>query len=480
MPDADFFGEIVAALQLAVVVLRWDRPPDPGSFLVVHANAAAAGFLRVPPGGVLGTPLAVSLPEVIGTGLPAICAEVSGSGRPRRMAPFRYGGTGTQGRVYESQVFPMPDRCVGIVAEDITERWDAQEQLRLSEALQARAQQIAHVGSFRWDAITNRVTWSEELHRIYGRTPKEFAGTFEAFLACVHPDDRAEVRAAVEQAVRQREAFRLRERIVRPDGEIRFLDSAGEVVLDAAGQVTELYGVCRDVTEERQAELAYRELSGRLLQAQDAERRRIARELHNTTSPLLAALVTKLHAARQRVGDLEQRSVLEQSLELAEDASSVIRTVAYLLHPPLLDDSGLVASLRWYLDGFAARTGLRLEVDFPERLERLTQDAEIALFRIVQECLTNILSHSGSAWARVRLAVEGSYLTLEVRDGGRGVPADLLERLRAGRGEPGIGVSGMRERMRQLGGRLDVDSSTGGVLVSASLPLAEGTPPATR
>lgn len=227
--------------------------------------------------------------------------------------------------------------------------------------------------------------------------------------------------------------------------------------------------------EARQAEEALRELSGRLLQVQDEERRRIARELHDNTSPLLTALIAKLYSARYRTRDLDATTfrVLDESLKLAEDTSSVLRTVSYLLHPPLLDKSGLLASLRWYLNDFANQTGVRVEMDFPGELTRLSRDAEIALFRVVQECLANILRHSGSPLAKVRLALDQKWLTLEVGDEGRGMPPSVLESLRTGKGQLGVGLSGMRERMRQLRGRLEVSSSASGTLVTAILPLGK-------
>lgn len=351
--------------------------------------------------------------------------------------------------------------------------------VRLRETLLARAEKLARTGSFEWDAGSDRVRWSDQMCRIYGREPEEFGGTIEAFLSYVHPEDREKVRATAERAVHEGQSFRMRERIVRPDGEIRVLDSVGEPLRDPAGRIIGLSGACRDVTEEHRADVALGELSGRILRVQDEERRRIARELHDSTSPLVTGLIGKLYKIKRQLGQVDAgvAPALEESLVLAEHVAGVIRNTASLLHPAILDQNGLQATLRWYLDAFAKRAPIRIDTRFAENRSRLPRDAEIALFRVVEESLTNVLRHSGGKTARVCITESNGALTLEVTDDGHGVPAGTLASLKAGSTVPGVGVWTMAERMKQVGGRLTIDSGDWGTTVKAILPTARAYPP---
>jgi signal transduction histidine kinase len=153
-----------------------------------------------------------------------------------------------------------------------------------------------------------------------------------------------------------------------------------------------------------------------------------------------------------------------------EQVSAEIRTISHLLHPPLLDLAGLASALRWYVDGFSERSNIKVDLEIPADLGRLPSDMEIAIFRIVQECLTNIHRHSGSATATIRLHQEGERLIVQVEDRGKGIPAEKQQELESGRG--GVGFGGMRERVRQLGGTLEIQSQTSGTTVSATLKVA--------
>jgi signal transduction histidine kinase len=215
-----------------------------------------------------------------------------------------------------------------------------------------------------------------------------------------------------------------------------------------------------------------RALTGRLMRAQDDERRRIARMLHETTAQDLAAL--KMHLARvmRTQGGLPaaDRAALTESLELADRSMTGIRTLSYLLYPPFLDESGLVSALRWYAKGFSERSGVEVSLDLPSTFERLPQDVETTLFRVVQEALINIHHHADSASAVIRLRVDERQLTLEVEDRGHGVRQDVVAELLNGDGAPGLGIAGMRERLQQLGGALEITSSDRGTLLRASIP----------
>ncbi len=160
-------------------------------------------------------------------------------------------------------------------------------------------------------------------------------------------------------------------------------------------------------------------------------------------------------------------------MKLVEQVSNEIRTLSHLLHPPLLDEIGLLSALKWYIDGFSERSKIRVTSDIPSDLGRLPRDVELSLFRIVQECLTNIHRHSGSLTAFVRLARSRQGVTLEVKDEGRGFSPNG-ETIVSGSETPGVGLRGMRERVRQLGGQFEITSNGTGTLVFARLPLVEG------
>ena len=212
------------------------------------------------------------------------------------------------------------------------------------------------------------------------------------------------------------------------------------------------------------------EFASRLQNLQDEERKRISRELHDSVGQLLAAISMNIGIVQSQAHLLDSkaaRAVSDNAL-LVEQVSSEIRTISHLLHPPLLDLAGLSSALRWYVDGFSERSNIKVDVEIPADFGRLTAEMEIAIFRIVQECLTNIHRHSGSAAAAIRLYKKGDELIVQVRDQGKGIPEDKQQQLTGS----GLGFGGMRERLRQLGGTLEVQSDVTGTLVSAILKVA--------
>ena len=214
-----------------------------------------------------------------------------------------------------------------------------------------------------------------------------------------------------------------------------------------------------------------RELSQRLMQIQDEERRRIARELHDSAGQILAAVGMNLatvaahaaHSAPQLV------NVANEGRRLVKQLSQEIRTMSYLLHPPLLDESGLPQALRWYTQGLKERSGIDIALSIPEGFGRLSREMELAMFRVVQECVTNVHRHAESTKATIRIACEGETVLLEVEDQGKGMSPSKLREIQSH--GAGVGTSGMRERVRQLGGHLEIDSSSRGTKVSVTFPV---------
>ena len=235
-------------------------------------------------------------------------------------------------------------------------------------------------------------------------------------------------------------------------------------------------GELEEKVRQRTAELdtanqGLRELTGRLMQLQDDERRRIARELHDSVGQTLAALSMNLAKVASDIERLNQTAkTVADSSALVQEMNKEVRTMSYLLHPPMLDEAGLASALRWYVDGFTQRSGIQVDLEVAEDFGRVQPEIETAVFRTVQECLTNVHRHSGSKTARVRLVHSGSELRLQVKDNGTGMAAEKLDELTSD-GAPGVGIRGMRERLRQLGGTLEVHSNHTGTTVEVCVPV---------
>jgi signal transduction histidine kinase len=215
-------------------------------------------------------------------------------------------------------------------------------------------------------------------------------------------------------------------------------------------------------------------LSARLLQFQDDERRRMARAIHDMTGQNIAALSMTISALNQWAARIpeEAQKLLENIMEQVSRCGSDLRTMAYLLHPPLIEELGLVGAARDYADGFAERSGIRVDLDIPKDLGRLPKDVELALFRVMQECLTNIHQHAESSSASILFALGDDEVLLKVSDRGRGISQNASTGTLQGV-QLGVGIAGMRERIDQLGGRFDLESSDQGTTVTVRLPLSD-------
>jgi signal transduction histidine kinase len=214
-----------------------------------------------------------------------------------------------------------------------------------------------------------------------------------------------------------------------------------------------------------------REFSRRLYQSQDEERRRIARELHDSTGQRLAVLEITLSMVKGAIARQPQECdrVLSQCTSLARSISDEIRTLSYLLHPPMLDECGLNTAIRSYVSGINQRNGLHVEVEIPQDLCRLSEEAELAIFRIVQASLTNVHLHSGASKAKVRIEQNLDGVIVVVSDKGRGIPEGVLDHT-SRTTTVGIGITGIRERVKQLGGRLEIETGRKGTKVKATIP----------
>jgi signal transduction histidine kinase len=220
----------------------------------------------------------------------------------------------------------------------------------------------------------------------------------------------------------------------------------------------------------RDSEESMRRLTVRLLQLQDEERRRFSRELHDSLGQYLAGVKMNLDmVARSQPID----KLLTEAIFLLDQSIAETRTISHLLHPPLLDEAGFTSAARWYVEGFAQRSGIEVKTDFPDDVDRLPKPIELGLFRVLQESLTNIHRHSGSSGAEVVLKMPPHKVLLTVRDFGRGIAPELLAVFQANGTNSGVGLAGMRERIRELGGHLEIQSTTAGTSISVTMTLQQ-------
>jgi PAS domain S-box-containing protein len=304
-------------------------------------------------------------------------------------------------------------------------------------------------------------SWNAGAERIKGYSEEEILGQpFSVFFSTEARNENKPAQLlerATEEGSVEDEGWR-----VRKDGSRFWADVIITALKDNVGRLQGFSKVLRDATERKRAEEGLRLLSARLLQLRDEERRHIARELHDSAGQIIAAVNMKLAPIVENgKSEPEIDKVVRESLELLQQLSTEVRTISHLLHPPLLDEVGLSSALRLYVQGFSERSKISVDLDIPADFGRLSRELETAIFRIVQESLTNIHRHSGSNTARIRIRLEGNDVCVEVEDEGKGIAAE--KRLEIGpAAEVGVGLRGMYERIRQLDGTLEIYAGPNG------------------
>lgn len=287
----------------------------------------------------------------------------------------------------------------------------------------------------------------------------------ESHAAPLHMEDGRVVQLAVTRDITER--VRVQQQLRKSQEGLRNLADQLEKQVQSRTQELEQRN-----TEVLQQSEQLRELSNRLVQSQDDERRHIARDLHDSAGQIIAALAMNLASMTQHVRKNPiAGKVLDDSQTLIQQLNKEIRTTSYLLHPPLLDENGLPEAIRWYLHGLMERSGLNVDLEIADSFGRLPDEMELAIFRIVQECLTNIHRHSGSKVARIRLSRTADSVTLEIQDQGKGIAPEKLNGIRA---RSGVGITGMRERVLHFHGTMQIYSNSKGTKISVSLPLPKG------
>lgn len=364
-----------------------------------------------------------------------------------------------------------------LLAALMDERRRTADLLVQSEARMQVAASSTDTGLWQWDARARQMWLTRNCREMFGLGPDTLP-TRQTFLDAVHPEDRARMAGTIDDALagvaQTPVEFRL-----RPDGPPRWILMHTHTDRDDAGQLIRVSGVFRDISERVAVRLEADQLRRRLVSLQDDERRRIAEELHDSTAQHLTAASLNLANLELKV-PAKTRGLVAEILQSVREATTEIRTFAYLLHPPQLDEGGLCSVLRQYVPGFERRTGVRTSLRLTPRAELLPPDQQQAILRIAQESLGNVHRHALAKTASVDVRCIAGNVHLIVRDDGKGIRPDagqqLGERLRLG-----VGMPAMTARVRQLGGRIDVSARRTGTTIHVAIPLpraAAGEPPA--
>jgi len=371
----------------------------------------------------------------------------------------------------------------GKVTRDLTERRRTEIALRRSEERSRLfVDAVQDYAIFMLDPEGCVSTWNTGAERIKGYKASEIIGQhFSLFYP--EEDVRAgkpawELEVATKESRFEDEGWR-----IRKDGSRFWANVIITAVRDSAGDLLGFSKVTRDITERmlaqksleesrqrlRESEKSLRDLSLHLLRTQDEERRQIGREIHDSLGQYLSVLKMKLDSMSSSPPTAEEST---QCANLVEECVKEVRTISYLLYPPMLEEMGLKSAIPWYLEGFSKRSGINTSFHVPDDFQRLSRDAELVLFRVLQESLTNVQRHSGSKTADVEISQTDDGVTLQVTDRGKGLPTAILEQgTQDWMGSLGVGLRGMSERLRQLGGSLDISSTESGTRVRATVPI---------
>jgi len=375
--------------------------------------------------------------------------------------------------------------------DTIAARKKAEEALADNETRLRLAQLAGHVGGWEWNPGVHRYSWSEECYTILGlnRADNLFA---EKWMSAVHPSDLITLKEAMTQSV-EGGGFEVEYRYNHPPTEeLRWIYTRGQTLIQDSGE-SRIFGIFQDITERKQAQemlqqsrsvlesmveqrtAQLRKLSSDLMHSQDEERRRIARELHDSFGQNLAALKINLDTLSGMgpvgLNGQNDAALLSDCIGIVQNCIVETRTLSHLLHPPLLDEAGFFSAARWYVEGFAKRSGIHAHLELPSDLPRLLPSVELVLFRALQESLTNVHRYSASSRVDIQVQLDAEKISLQVRDYGRGIPAEVIQMFQEKGTGVGVGLAAMRARLNEAGGRLAISSDTDGTTVQATIPI---------
>jgi PAS domain S-box-containing protein len=439
--------------------------------IIVSWNTGAQKIYGYTEAEAVGKPISMLVPPELPDEENKILETLKSGDRIEHFETVRVTKTGKRINV-SLTISPIKDstgRTVGIcgIARDITARKLAEEALCASEERLRLAQQIARIGSFEWNIQTGVNIWTPELEAMYGLPPGGFGGTQTAFENLIHPDDRAGVIKLVDAAMKSGQPTKGEWRVVWADGGVHWIAGRWQGFMDASGEPSKMIGVNIDVTERRLADEEVLEASRKLIEAQEQERTRIGRELHDDIGQRLAMLVIELQQLQEHPADLsEVRSRIGEFQKQISEIAADIQSLSHELHSAKLQYLGIAGAIRGFCQEFAEQQKMEIDFNAYDLPSPLEPDISLCLFRVLQEALHNSAKHSGVRHFEVRLWGTSDEIHLTVKDSGVGFDREAAKESR------GLGLISMEERLKLVKGTLSIESQLKrGTTIHARVPV---------
>ncbi len=362
-------------------------------------------------------------------------------------------------------------------SRDITEKKNAELKLRQREKQLTRAQEIANLGSWSWHLKEDKIYWSDELYRIFGVPTDLEKLKYERYIKHIHPDDRERVQQTIQEALEHKTGFKFEHRVARPDNEVRYVISRGQIITDEKGDVVKMLGTAQDITEQKETELEIknqreklRKLQKRNQNIREKERSRIARELHDDLGQMLTVL--KMNIGLLHSSNDDKDSEFEKNVDqLKENVDKIIESLQRItseLRPEELDNVGLIGAIEWQVDELKKNTELDMQfkTNMDSDKEAISDEQSTALFRMLQETLTNVIRHANATKVEINLRYDSDMLLLLVSDNGVGITNEQIKNPNS------LGIMGIKERAHMLDGKVGIHGVPDqGTTVKISLPI---------